>query len=55
MACPYLPDGCTQADLDSYYGSDQYDPRDEEDPLDAFTEDEISLFMTMPDPEGEAL
>jgi hypothetical protein len=47
MACNYLPDGCTQAALDAYYGCDEYDPRDDE-PVEFWpqTEDDFSLLET---------
>ncbi|HEX4138388.1 MAG TPA: hypothetical protein VHY84_27505 [Bryobacteraceae bacterium] len=32
MAGLYLPDGCTQADLDRYSGSDQPDPLEDDPP-----------------------
>lgn len=44
----YLPDGCTQEGLDRYYGG--YDERPEEDPLDQYSDDYITLFMSDPGP-----
>jgi hypothetical protein len=50
---PYLPEGCTQDDLDRYING--YDPTDEEDFLDRYTADEISLFMMTEPPDRDEL
>lgn len=51
MACPYLPDGCTQDGLDSFYGYDEPDPREDDDPWNDLSAEEFSLYMT--DPGGD--
>lgn len=47
MGCPYLPDGCTQDGLDSFYGYDEPEPEDD-DPWNDLSAEEYSLYMTDP-------